>query len=148
MILLAQATQPWVSENTSLVLSIVSIVMTLVLGVVAIWLSIQFYVWSSKAEKEAVKASTDISSAVDRLEKLFDKLHSETFTMMKDMVTDMRTSIFPPGGKQVKPRRRSTPAEEASEDTPPPTDAKPAAPSSGIAAQPLPEAPEEGRRNG
>lgn len=150
MICLAQTTQsigPWVSENTSFVVSIVSLVVTLVLGTVAVWLSIQFYCWSSKAEKEAVNASRGISSAIERLEKLFDKLHSETFTMMKDMVTDMRTSIFPPGGKQTKPRRRTTPAEDAAEDSQQPAGANPPAPSSSIAA-PSPDEAQEGRRNG
>lgn len=148
MILLAQTSQPWVSENVSLVLSIVSMVVSVVLGVVAIWLSIQFYTWSSRAEKEARKASTEISFAVERLEKLFNTVHSETFTLMKDMVTDMRTSIFPPGGKQTKSRRRNTSAEDAAEDTQPPTAANSPASSSGNAAQPVFEAAEEDLQNG
>lgn len=148
MTYLAQATQPWVSENTNFILSVVSIAFTLVLGVVAIWLSVLFYRWSSKAEQEAIKASTSISSAVERLENLFDKLHSETFTMMKDMVTDMRTSIFPPGGKQTKPRRRSAPAEDAAEDSEQAAGADRAATSTGIAAPSSGEETEEGQRNG
>jgi cytoskeletal protein RodZ len=146
MIYLAQATQPWVSENTSFILSIVSLVVTAILGVGAVWLSIVFYRWSTEAEKEAVKASRDISAAVDRLEKLFDKLHSETFTLMKDIVTDMRASAFPPAAKRKPTTRRSAATEDSAEDPQQPS-VDSSTPSTGIEAAPASEE-EEGPKNG
>lgn len=145
MVYLAQATQPWVNENTSLILSIVSLVVTAVLGIGAVWLSVVFYRWSTEAQKEAVKASTDISAAVDRLEKLFDKLHAETFTLMKEIVTDMRTNAFAPAAKKTTARRRNNAAEDATEE-PPLTPTGLSAPATGNAA-PLSTEDEGGKQN-
>lgn len=76
------------------VVSLIASITSLILGVLAIWLSITFYKMSAKESKNAENASAQMKSSVDRLEKLFDKLYSDTFSMMKDTVSDMRKHIW------------------------------------------------------
>jgi len=45
---------------------------------------------SSKLSESAKEAAKDIGSSVAKLEKLFDRLYADTFSMMKDTVSDMR----------------------------------------------------------
>jgi vacuolar-type H+-ATPase subunit H len=68
---------------------------SLILAVVAIWLSIVFFKLSSKLSESTTEAAKGIGSSVERLEKLFDKLYSDTFSMMRDTVSDMRKHIWP-----------------------------------------------------
>ena len=75
-------------------ISLVSSIASLILAVGAIWLSIVFYKMSNEAAKETGEAAKGISASVERLEKLFDKLYSDTFSMMRDTVTDMRKHIW------------------------------------------------------
>lgn len=84
-------------ETISLIASLAS----LILAIVAIWLSFKFFEKSSEASEKTIEASKGISASVERLEKLFDKLYSDTFTMMKDTVSDMRNHIWNKGGKQI-----------------------------------------------
>ena len=79
-----------IAETISLIASIAS----LSLAIIAIWLAIVFYKLSDQASKSTTDAAKGISSSVERLEKLFDKLYSDTFSMMKDTVTDMRKHIW------------------------------------------------------
>ena len=76
------------------VISLISSIASLVLAVVAIWLSIVFYKLSAAASESTTDAAKGIASSVERLEKLFDKLYSDTFSMMRETVTDMRKHIW------------------------------------------------------
>jgi hypothetical protein len=76
-------------------ISIISALISIILGVVAIWLSIVFYKWSNTVSESTKEAAKDIGASVERLEKLFDRLYSDTFSMMKDTVSDMRKHIWP-----------------------------------------------------
>ena len=78
-------------ETAALVSSIVSII----IGGFAIWLSVTFYKMSNKISEDTKGAAKGISSSVNRLESLFDSLYSDTFSMMKETVTDMRKHIWP-----------------------------------------------------
>lgn len=80
-------------ELVSLIASIAS----LILAVGAIWLSIAFFKMSNDASKATTEAAKGIDSSIQRLENLFDKLYSDTFSMMKDTVTDMRKHIWSGG---------------------------------------------------
>ncbi len=80
-------------DNLQLVSLIASIV-SLVVGIGAIWLSIVFYRMTDKTSLEIKQSSDRISNSVEKLEKLFDKLYTDTFTMMKDTVTDMRKHLW------------------------------------------------------
>lgn len=79
------------SELIPLVASIAS----LILAVIAIWLSITFFKLSSRLLESTTEATRGIGSSVDRLEKLFDHLYADTFSMMRDTVSDMRKHIWP-----------------------------------------------------
>ena len=76
-------------------LSFAATVASLILAITAIWLSIVFYRLSNEASKATTEASKGIGASVERLEKLFDKLYSDTFSMMRDTVTDMRKHMWP-----------------------------------------------------
>ncbi|WP_273804852.1 hypothetical protein [Providencia rettgeri] len=77
-------------ELLSFVLSIVS----LLVSAGAVWLSFKFYQMSDHASKEAQRSSDQIQVNTEKLEGLFSKLYSDTFSMMKDTVTDMRQHIY------------------------------------------------------
>ena len=78
-------------ETAALVGSIVSII----IGGFAIWLSVTFYRMANKISEDTKEAAKAISASVNRLESLFDSLYSDTFSMMKDTVSDMRKHIWP-----------------------------------------------------
>jgi len=76
------------------IIAFIASIASLILAVVAIWLSVFFFRLSDEASKATTGAAKGIAASVDRLEKLFDKLYSDTFSMMKDTVTDMRNHIW------------------------------------------------------
>ncbi len=78
-------------ELSSFAASIISVVLALM----AIWLSLRFYTMTTQISEDTREASKVIILSVDRLEKLFDKLYSDTFSMMKDTVSDMRKHMWP-----------------------------------------------------
>lgn len=75
-------------------ISLVSSLVSLIIGAFAIWLSIKFYKWSTEAAEKTNEAAKNISSNVQKLDTLFDRLYSDTFGMMKDTVADMRKHIW------------------------------------------------------
>jgi hypothetical protein len=77
------------------IISFVASVASLILAVGAIWLSVVFYRMSIAASTATTQAAVGIASSVERLEKIFDKLYSDTFSMMRDTVSDMRKHIWP-----------------------------------------------------
>jgi uncharacterized protein with von Willebrand factor type A (vWA) domain len=84
-----------VIEIASLVASLVAVG----IGILAIWLSVVFYKISSQLSESTKEAAKGIGASVDRLEKVFDRLYSDTFSMMRDTVSDMRKHIWPEGTK-------------------------------------------------
>jgi len=82
-------------EIASLVASLVAIG----IGILAIWLSVVFYKMSTQLSESTKESAKGIGTSVDRLEKVFDRLYSDTFSMMKDTVSDMRKHIWPEGTK-------------------------------------------------
>lgn len=81
--------------NTLDLFSLVASIVSMVLAIAAIWLSIVFFRMTTAASTATTEAARGISASVERLEKLFDKLYSDTFSMMKDTVSDMRKHIWP-----------------------------------------------------
>ncbi len=75
--------------------SLVSSIASLVLAVIAIWLSFVFYRMGNQASESANKASSEIHECVTKLEGLFNRLYSDTFSMMKDTVSNMQKHIWP-----------------------------------------------------
>lgn len=76
------------------ILSLVASIASVILALLAIWLSFAFFKLSSSASKSTEEAAKGISASVERLEKLFDKLYADTFSMMRETVTDMRQHIW------------------------------------------------------
>lgn len=77
------------------VISFTAAISSVILAIVAIWLSIVFYKMSSGSQAATTEAAKGIAASVERLEKLFDKLYSDTFSMMRETVSDMRKHIWP-----------------------------------------------------
>ena len=71
-----------VPDWLNLIIGITSIV----LAIVSLTLSILFYVWSGKQVTKIDAATTEIKNATGKLEKIFNSLYADTFTMMKDQV--------------------------------------------------------------
>jgi sensor histidine kinase YesM len=83
------ANSSWV-EGFSIVASIVSVI----LAGFALWLSIVFYRMSNESSTKIKESADRIGASVDRLEILFNKLYADTFSMMKETVSDMRKHIW------------------------------------------------------
>lgn len=73
-------------KSTFDIISFIASIASLILAVGAIWLSVVFFRMSDAASKATTEAAKDIAASVERLEKLFDKLYSDTFSMMRDTV--------------------------------------------------------------
>ena len=97
-------------SSTELV-SLIASIASLILAVGAIWLSIVFFKMSSEASKATTEAAKGIDASVKRLENLFDKLYSDTFSMMKDTVSDMRKHIW--SGDDPVPNQKEDILDEA-----------------------------------
>jgi hypothetical protein len=76
-------------------ISFIATIASLIVAIGAIWLSVVFYKMSVAASTATTEAAKGIASSVERLEKLFDKLYSDTFSMMRDTVSDMRKHMWP-----------------------------------------------------
>jgi hypothetical protein len=75
-------------------LNLFSAATSIVLAIVALALAIFFFVQSKNAADQASKSADGIASTVARLEALFSTLYADTFSMMRDTVTDMRQHIW------------------------------------------------------
>jgi hypothetical protein len=81
--------------SLSEVLSLSASVASLVLALVAIWLSVVFFRMSSELSSKTTEAADAIRSSVEKLETLFERLYADTFSMMRDTVSDMRKHMWP-----------------------------------------------------
>ena len=77
-------------------ISFTATVASLILAILAIYLSIKFYQMSSNLSQKSTEAANRINASTEKLEILFDKLYSDTFSMMRDTVADMRKHMWPP----------------------------------------------------
>lgn len=85
------------------IISLVSSLVSIFLGVFAIALSLVLYRWSNEAAERSHEAARNMEASVKRLEQLFDRLYSDTFSMVKDTYTDIRQHMWPnaPASEQV-----------------------------------------------
>lgn len=72
------------------IISLIVAISSVILAIVAIMLSILFFKFSSQMAEKTISASNNISSTVERLEKLYETFYSDTFSIMKETVDDMR----------------------------------------------------------
>jgi len=80
--------------QTSDYINLVSSIASGVLAVVALALSIVFFVLAKRDAERSAKSADQLGSRVERLEKLFDTLYSDTFSMMRETYTDMRKHVW------------------------------------------------------
>lgn len=67
---------------------------SLLISIIAIIFSIVFYRWSNRSNSELQSATIKIESNTNKLEKIFDKLYSDTFGIMKSNIEVMQQHIF------------------------------------------------------
>jgi len=77
------------------IVSLVASIVSVSIAIFAVWLSVTFYRMSENSAKDIKESSKAIGSSVERLEKIFDKLYTDTFSMMRETVSDMRKHIWP-----------------------------------------------------
>lgn len=83
------------------IISLVSGIASVIMAILAIWLSITFYKMSDQSSKEIGISSNDINNNVNKLEKMFDTMYSDTFGMVKDTVEHMRKQADKEGGIDI-----------------------------------------------
>jgi hypothetical protein len=82
------------TKNWFDIVSFIASIASLVLAILAIWFSWVFYKESAIAAKSSADSAKEITAAVSRLEKLFESLYNDTFSMMRDTYSDMRKHIW------------------------------------------------------
>jgi hypothetical protein len=74
--------------------SIISNILSITLSVVSLCLSIYYYTQSNKVNKDNERISNDIRNSVNKLESLFEKLYSDTFSMLKEQNNTMQNAFL------------------------------------------------------
>ncbi len=74
--------------------SIIVNVLSIVLSVVSLVLSLYFFNQSNKVNRDSERISNDIKNSVGKLESLFDKLYSDTFSMLKEQNNTMQNAFL------------------------------------------------------
>jgi uncharacterized protein len=75
--------------------SLISSVASLILAVISIWVAFVFYKMGTSASDTTAKNSQEMHESVTKMEKLFNTMYSDTFTMMRETVTNMQKHIWP-----------------------------------------------------
>ncbi len=101
------------AEAASLIASIVSI--SIAIGAVA--MAMVFYRWSSEQTRRNEEAASAVGASVAKLEDLFSRLYSDTFSMMKDTVSDMRRAVWPEQGSPEQETQLETRLAEVQRET-------------------------------
>ncbi len=81
--------------DTPDIIAVVASLFSIAVAVLAIWLAIVFYRMSSQFSESAREADRRITTSVERLEKLFDSLYGDSFSLLRDTVSDMRKHLWP-----------------------------------------------------
>jgi predicted transcriptional regulator len=74
---------------------IAAAIVSIILAILAIGLSVWFFKESVRYSQEGARAADSISASVKKLETLFDRLYTDTFSMMRDTYADMRKHVWP-----------------------------------------------------
>jgi hypothetical protein len=83
--------------------ALIASLLSIFIGLLAIWLALTFFKMSSQAAKDSKESADRIGASVERLEDLFNKLYTDTFTMFKETVLDMRRHVWPETVKSKSP---------------------------------------------
>jgi len=76
------------------IIGLISGAVSTVLAVVALWLSVVFFRMSSAEAQRSQRSAEEVSGSVQRLEVIFNAMYTDTFSMMKETVTDMRAHVW------------------------------------------------------
>lgn len=82
------------TSNIIDVISLIASIVSFILAVFAIWLSFKFLKLSSEISDKINTALGNIMKSVDKLDLVYNKLYSDTFSIMKDTITDMRKNLW------------------------------------------------------
>ena len=74
--------------------NLIAALTSILLAIFAVILSIIFYRWSNKANKEIVTVAQAIDNNTKKIENLFDRLYSDTFGIMKSNVEAMQKQLY------------------------------------------------------
>jgi hypothetical protein len=76
------------------IVSLVVGVVSVVLGAFAIWLSAVFYNFANEAQERVRETANRVERAVTAIDGRVQGLHGDTFSLVRDMVTDMQTALW------------------------------------------------------
>ena len=86
------------------IVSMVLAVISVVLGVFAIWLSAVLYRFAADAQEKVRETANKLETAVEVLDAHVHGLHTDTFSLVKDTIADMRSALWSQGqGRQPPP---------------------------------------------
>jgi hypothetical protein len=74
--------------------NLIAAISSIILAIFALVLSIIFYKWSDKSNKEIVSVAQAIDNNTKKIENLFDRLYSDTFGIMKSNVEAMQRQLY------------------------------------------------------
>lgn len=94
--------QNWIS-----IIGLITGIASIVLAVISIMLSLVFYRWSEKHNKDMASMSKTITERTDYLGKLFDKMFDATFSLVKEDSDAMRRHLFSTGETHNTPDKNA-----------------------------------------
>jgi hypothetical protein len=80
--------------------SIVAAVVSIAIGIFAIWLSLTFYKMSSRNMENVIEASKNLQANMNRLEAMFNKLYAGPLSIPKESVLETPKQPWPEGARQ------------------------------------------------
>ena len=75
-------------------INLIASLSSIILAILAFVLSIIFYKWSDKSNKEIVNVAQAIDANTKKIENLFDRLYNDTFGIMKSNVEAMQKQLY------------------------------------------------------
>ncbi len=75
-------------------LAIISICVSTILSIGAIALSVVFFIYSNKQNKETAIIENNIKNSIDKLEGLYNRTYTDTFGALKTQLDAMQRHIF------------------------------------------------------
>ncbi|MBR2856090.1 MAG: hypothetical protein IKB85_01500 [Bacteroidales bacterium] len=81
--------------DTFALINLIMGVVSITLAIVSIIFSALFYLWSKEENERTVALYSSISESVKCLEKLFDKMYSSTYDIVRENNRAMQNQLFP-----------------------------------------------------
>jgi len=76
-------------------LSLVGSIASLILAIIAIWLSVKFFQLSENSARHLDSTAKSIELVINRVEPLLERLYSDTFSLVRDTMGDLRAHAWP-----------------------------------------------------